>query len=166
MSDWENYLNETYFDPKHPGSFAGPYKLYQILKQIGKPTTYNNVRRWLQNQDAYSLLQPVKYKLKRKTIITKGIDDLWDVDLADVSNIAQHNDDIHFLLIVIDVFSKFLWVEPLLNKHHGSVLQGFKNIFTRTERRPNLLRSDKGKEFTNRWVKQYLKKTRHLCIHY
>ena len=31
-------------------------------------------------------------------------------------------------------------------------------IFNRTQRRPTLLRTDNGKEFTNRWVKQFLKK--------
>ena len=104
------------------------------------------------------LLQPVKYKFPRQHVITQGLDDLWDVDLADVSNIGKYNDDIHFLLIVIDVFSKYLWAEPLKTKDHASVIQAFKNIFERTPRRPKLLRSDKGKEFTNRWVKQFLKK--------
>ena len=105
--------------------------------------------------------------MKRKAIITKGIDDLWDVDLADVSNLTQHNKDIHFLLVVIDVFSKHLWVEPLPNKTHDSVLKGFQNIFDKTPRRPTLLRTDKGKEFTNRWVKQFLKKkTGHLRLYH
>ena len=158
MSTWKDYLNTIYFDPGQPGAFAGPYKLYQILKQIGKPTSYTNVKKWLQTQDAFTLLQPAKYRMKRKAIITKGIDDLWDVDLADVSNLTQHNKDIHFLLVVIDVFSKHLWVEPLPNKTHASVLKGFQNIFDKTPRRPTLLRTDKGKEFTNRWVKQFLKK--------
>lgn len=158
MSDWKEYLNTIYFDPEQPGAFAGPYKLYQILKQIGKPTSYTNVKKWLQKQDAFTLLKPVKYRFKRKTIITKGIDDLWDVDLADVSNLSSHNNDITFLLIVIDVFSKHLWVEPLLTKSHTHVLQAFQNIFKNTQRRPTLLRTDKGKEFTNRWVKQFLKK--------
>ena len=155
---WQDYLNTNYFDPSHPGGFAGPYKLYHILKGIGKPTTYNNIKKWLQKQDAFTLLQPVKYKFKRRRIITQGIDDLWDMDLADVSNLAQHNNDVHFLLVVIDVFSRYLWVEPLQNKRHETVLQAFTNIFDKTDRRPKLLRSDKGKEFTNRWVKQFFRK--------
>ena len=158
MAEWKEYLEKIYFDPQQPGAFAGPYKLYQLLKQIGKPTSYHNVKQWLQSQDAFTLLQPVKYRFKRKTIITKGIDDLWDADLADVHNLSEHNKDTHFLLVVIDVFSKYLWVEPLPNKAHDSVVQGFNHIFQNTHRRPTLLRTDKGKEFTNRWVKQLLKK--------
>jgi len=156
MSDWEEFLNTHYFDPEHPGAFAGPYKLYQILKEIGKPTSYGNVKKWLQKQDAFTLLQPVKYRIKRQRIITQGIDDLWDADLADVTNLAQHNSDIHFLLIVIDVFSKYLWVEPLPDKTHGTIIKAFRHILK--ERQPKLLRTDKGTEFTNRWVKQLFKK--------
>ena len=91
MSTWKDYLNTIYFDPEQPGAFAGPYKLYQILKHIGKPTTYTNVKKWLQKQDAFTLLKPVTYRFKRKRIVVKGIDDLWDVDLADVSNLSSHN---------------------------------------------------------------------------
>ena len=58
MSQWKDYLNTIYFDPQHPGAFAGPYKLYQLLKNIGKPTSYTNVKNWLQKQDAFTLLQP------------------------------------------------------------------------------------------------------------
>ena len=98
MSTWKDYLNTIYFDPEQPGAFARPYKLYQILKHIGKPTTYTNVKKWLQKQDAFTLLKPVTYRFKRKRIVVKGIDDLWDVDLADVSNLSSHNKEIHFLL--------------------------------------------------------------------
>lgn len=156
MSDWKEYLNNIYFNPEHPGAFAGPYKLYQILKEVGKSTSYNNIKTWIQNQDAFTLLRPVKYKIKRQRIITQGIDDLWDADLADVSNLAQHNNNIHFLLIVIDVFSKHLWVEPLPNKHHNTVIKAFARILK--DRKPKLLRTDKGSEFINRWSKQFFKK--------
>ena len=72
------------------------------------------MKKWLQKQDVFTLLKPVTYRFKRKSIVVKGIDDLWDVDLADVSNLSSHTKEMQFLLIVIDVFSKHLWVEPLL----------------------------------------------------
>ena len=72
MSTWKDYLNTIYFDPEQPGAFAGPYKLYQILKHIGKPTTYTNVKKWLQKHDAFTLLKPVTYRFKRKRIVVKA----------------------------------------------------------------------------------------------
>lgn len=32
MAKWEYYLKDIYFDPKHPASFAGPQKLYKVVK--------------------------------------------------------------------------------------------------------------------------------------
>ena len=90
--------------------------------------------------------------------MSKGIDDLWDMDLADVSNIVTYNDGNKFLLIIIDVFSKHLWVEPIEDKTHKSVINALQNIFERMNRRPCNIRSDNGAEFTNKWVKQFFKK--------
>ena len=37
-------------------------------------------------------------------------------DLMDMSNIKSQNDNITFILVIVDVFSKFAWLQPLLNK--------------------------------------------------
>ena len=52
MSKWEQYLEKHYFDPEHPGAYAGPYKLHLLLKRQGFPSSYRKVRKWLQKQDA------------------------------------------------------------------------------------------------------------------
>ena len=135
---------------------------FKIIYYIETKQTHNQVRKWLLDQDAFSLLQPVKYRFKRQRVITRGIDDMWDVHLADMANIADHNEGNRFLLIVIDVFSKYLWVQPIPNKSHGSIIKAFEPIFQQTTKRPRTLRTDNGTEFKNRWVKQFLKKE---CIH-
>ena len=76
-------------------------------------------------------------------------------DLSDVNNIAKDNDGIRYLLFVIDIFSRFLWVKPLKNKTAKSVLEALKDVLKK--RKPVRLRVDKGSEFVNRWVKKYLK---------
>ena len=156
--DWKEFLRDTYFNPINKGAFRGPDKLKQILKQQGYNVSYNKVREWLQDQDAYSLHQPTQYRFKRDCVITKGIDDIWDMDLADVSSITKYNDKQNYWLILIDIFSKYLWVEPISDKSHESVITALQNIFERTDRRSTNIRSDNGAEFKNRWVKKYLKK--------
>ena len=120
--------------------------------------THSQVKKWLQDQDAFCLLQPVKYRLKSQRVITRGLDDMSDVDLADMANIADHNEGNRFLLIVIDMFSKHLWVQAIPNKSHGSIIKAFEHILQQTTRGPRTLRTDNGTEFKNRWVKQFLKK--------
>ena len=57
--------------------------------------------------------------------------------------------------MVIDVFSKFGWIEPLKDKRGESVTEAFKKIFS--SRHPRFLWTDRGTEFYNANVKRLLK---------
>ena len=157
MNDWTQFAKKHYFNFNSAAAFAGPKKLKTVLKQNGYNVSLNEVQKWLQDQDAYSLMKPAIYRFKRQRVVSAGIDYLWDGDLADVSNIKSVNDGYSFLLILIDVFSRFLWIEPIKTKSQNDMKSGFERIFSRTTRQPRKLRTDNGKEFTSRAIKQYLK---------
>lgn len=72
--------------------------------------------------------------------------DLWSADLMDVSNTKQFNKGITFLLVVIDVYSRYAWVIPLKNKAAQTVTTAFESITDL----PSNLWVDQGKEFYNR----------------
>lgn len=63
-----------------------------------------------------------------------------------------------FILVVIDVFSKYAWAEPLKTKTPAAVIKAFKKIFSRTERRPLSLQTDKGREYNNKLFIKFLDK--------
>ena len=157
MSTWQEFLSNLYFQIKKPGAYAGPGKIKEILKQNGFSVSINNVRNWLKHHDAYTLFKPVKYRFKRNRIVTTGLDYMWDADLADVGNLKEHNDGYSYLLIVIDVFSRYLWVQPVKTKNQKDMKEAFKVIFSNTTRKPARLRTDKGKEFISKHVQEYLK---------
>lgn len=154
----EEYLKKISYDPRHPGSFAGPSKLYQVVKREGK---YDiglwKLKSFLQNQDAYSLQKKVKRRgFKRRRVVVQGIDYQWEADLADVQNLSEYNNGIKFLLVIVDVFSRFMWVRPLKDRKAKSVIEAFQDIL-RDPRRPKAIRTDKGSEFYNRYLQQYLR---------
>ena len=154
--DWKEYLENKYFDTVSPISFSGSTKMYLYLKKMGFKVGLHKIKRWLHDQDAYSLQRPLRRKFKRRRVISQGIYLLWDTDLADVSNLQKYNPDIKYLLVAIDTFSRYLSVVPLKNKSSKSVIAGFQQIFSKG-RQPKWLRADHGGEFDNRWLKQYLK---------
>ena len=155
---WKAHLERSYFDLKSPISYAGPTKVYEYLKKEGKyKVSLHAIRKWLRDVDAYSLQRPRRFKFKTRRVISQGIDALWDADLADVSNLAKHNGGTKYLLVAIDVFSRHLWIEPLKNKLHESIIKALQNIF-RLGRIPEELRTDKGSEWKNKWVTAFLKK--------
>jgi hypothetical protein len=58
-------------------------------------------------------------ELSRNRYVVNTIDSLWE--MADVSNIRSHNQNYKYLLFVIDVFSRYLWIQPITEKTSKSV---------------------------------------------
>ena len=83
--------------------------------------------------------------------MVSGIDKIFGADLADMTAIKEHNEGYTFLLLVIDIFSKYGWIIPLKDKKGETVAEALKTIFK--ERKPEKLWTDKGKEFYNKDVK-------------
>jgi len=112
----------------------------------------------LSGQETYTLHRPVRRNFQRRRIIVSGIDDQWEADLIDLSKLKKFNNGHTFMLIVIDVFSKFAWAEPLKNQTNKSVLKAFAKIVNRSGRKPLFLYAVRGLEFTNKLFQRWLKK--------
>ena len=120
---WSDYLHDIWYDPEHIASYSGPDKLYRIVKEEGKfKIGRRRIKQWLQDQDAYGLSRNVFRKFPRNKYVVNTVDSLWEMDLADVSNIKSHNDNYKYLLFVMDVFSRFLWIQPIKDKTAKNVI--------------------------------------------
>ena len=85
-------------------------------------------------------------------------DNGWGADLADMQLISKFNKGFRFLLCVIDIFSKYVWVVPLKYKKRVSIANAFQKIFDVSKRKPNKIWVDKGGEFYNKSMKSSLQK--------
>ncbi|KAK6175842.1 hypothetical protein SNE40_014222 [Patella caerulea] len=150
-------LTKIYYNPEHPVSYSGIYKLYSYLRQKNQPITLKDVRGWLSKQRSYTMHVTPKRRYKRDRIRVAGIDHLWGLDLADVSSLKKHNNGHTFLLCVIDVLSKYAWVYPMKSKTARSIAQGFTHILESSQRKPISIQTDKGKEFLNKSFQTMLK---------
>ena len=145
-------FRKIYFDPSHPGSFRGANKLHEAIKDEGKYTiSLSKVKQWLQNQESFSLHKPLRRSFHHLKVIIGGLNDQYK---ADMQKLKDKNDGVRFLLIIIDVFSRFMWVEPLENKLEDTVINAFRHIFPRAKKLRRL-RTDRGGEFTGRKVQDY-----------
>ena len=148
-------LNKLYYDPSHPASYSGAEKIVNATR--GK-TTRTNVIDWLKSQDAYNLHRPYRKRFLRAHYNVDNIDDVWEADLVDLQSIKEDNDNYSYLLVVIDVLSKYSWVEPLRSKSATEVKNAFDRILQRSNNRaPVLLQTDKGKEFLGRTFQNFLR---------
>ena len=143
--------------PALPGSFSGKSAFIRALAKRGKRIKRKDVDNYLMNEETYTLHRPNRKNYKRNQVIVSGIDDTFQADLIDVSNISRFNNNNKFLLTCIDVFSKYAWVVPIKRKGAQEVLAAFKAIFA-DRRIPKRLQTDEGNEFMNRTLRAYLEK--------
>ena len=152
----DEYLSSVYYNPKRTGGLGGVERLYLDVKKDGK---YNisraQLKKWLMKQDTYTLHKPARRNYRRNRVIVGGIDELWQMDLADMQSIAD-NDGYRYLLVCIDVFSKYVWVIPLKDKTGPALVTAFK-VILRSGRKPQKIQTDQGTEFFNKHFKALMK---------
>ena len=144
MASWEQYLKKIYYDSSNPASFAGPDKLCRFVRKDEKfVLSKYKINKLLQRQEPYSLKRPIKRPVKRNRVVVFVIYDQWDVDLIDMTKFSKYNCGYSFILVAIDIFSKYVWLRPLKDKRGESVMKALKSIFAEG-RSPSRIRTDKG----------------------
>lgn len=125
------------------------------------------VGKWLQRKEHYNLQRPLRRNYRRNNVVSTGIDDQSDADLMDITKFKMETDSVQFVLLVIDSFSKYIWMRPLKDKKGPTTAQAFEDMLHKG-RRPRKLRTDKGQEFrtkpfnnvlTNHNIKHFILKT-------
>ena len=142
-------MDDIYYDPSAPGSYSG---LTSFSRYGGR-----KARKWLRSQDAYTLHKPIRHKFRRRKTYSKGINDLYQIDLVDMQHLAKFNDGMRFILTGIDVFSKHAFAIALKDKRGTTVADALSKIFDNTPMQPQLVQSDMGSEFYNSYVQSYFK---------
>ena len=92
---------------------------------------------WSQ-QLADELHKPITRNFSKRTVISNRIDKIWAADLVEMQKFSKWNKRIKYLLMVIDVFSRYVWIKPLKDKKTESVSKAFDEIF-KSKRKPTML---------------------------
>ena len=158
-----DYLSTLYNDVSGggAGSFQGINKLYKAVKEDRVYNiTYSQIEKWLSTNKGYSLHKPVKKVKRRNRVMVSGMDDQFEADLASLDKeiYVKENDGYKYLLVVIDVFSRYLWVKPLKDKSASNVISAFDDIFKSSQRIPKRIRTDRGTEFTSAETKAFFRR--------
>ena len=102
------------------------------------------------------LHRPIRKHFKKRKVISKHVDDIWAADLVDMQYYSRTNKGYKYILMIIDVFSKYGWCVPLKNKTGAEMVRAFSEIWNRGQAPPKHLWTDKGKEFINKKFKTLL----------
>ena len=82
-----------------------------------------------QKKLADELHKPIKRNFTRRRVIVNNIDEIWCSDLVEMQQFSKWNKGYRYLLMVLDVFSKYGWIIPLKDKKGETVTEAFKQIF-------------------------------------
>jgi len=136
---------------RSPRSFGG----VNYLRRYGGLTT-PEARQFLSKYDAYTLHQLRRLRFPQRRKFSKGIADLYQINLVDLSSYAYFNDGMRYLLTRIDVFSKRTWTVPIRIKSARIVADALEKILA--DGKCNMLQSDKRTEFLNSTFQNTLKR--------
>jgi len=150
--------SRLYYDPARPTAFSTLRKFVVAVKKNN--IKLDDIREWLEKQDAYTPHRPIRKRFASNPYTVNNVMNVWQCGLVDVRALDKFNDYYKYILSVIDVFSKFLYLVPLRSKTGTAVASAFTSIFevSSRRRRPVWVRTDKGKGFLNKHFQEILKR--------
>ena len=87
------------------------------------------------------------------------IDDIWSLDILDLTDYGpENNKGYRYVLVILDYFSKYGFTTPLKNKNAQTMKDSFESIIKSSKRSPNLLEGDRDRGFYNKIFQDFLKK--------
>ena len=142
------YIRNNYLKPGSPIAFSSPKIIYDFLKKRGEVIQVEKIREILQEYDSYNLHK--KYSRPRyfNAYFIYSRRQQVQADLIDIRDISKENDGVNYLFLLIDCFSRKIWVYPLKTKTGKEVSGVFKKHLEDTDRIPLELVTDAGTEFT------------------
>jgi len=159
--DIDAYLTRRFYNPAAPGSFTSAKKLHSVIKKEGKYNiSLRRIEDWAQAQDIVTLHKQVRQKPRKyRRIVAPGSNHMWDCDLLVLigERFKKANKGYGYILVTVDVFSRFCRAVAVKSKSSQHMVQAFKEIFEHTEKLPRFTRQDRGVEFTAKPVVNLLR---------
>lgn len=152
---------EIYTDPNHPASFSHPEKVFDYLrKEKGfAKSKLEHVRKALYTLCSYSQHKRLVNKFSRMMTRSDNSDHRWQMDLMKIEKFTTDQEKpFKYLLLIIDVFTRYLYGVPLYEKSGKEVTEATELIFMTTGKIPYSITSDAGLEFNNQSFKDLCKK--------
>lgn len=143
-------LKERYGKYGDPLYMAG---ITTIKNHYKKLLSIDEIRDFLATSRTYSTHFNFK-PAKHNPYYVRRLRQMFQMDLTEISQIRQYNDGYNYLLVVIDCFSRKIWVRLLKRKTSEEVLSKLQSILKESGN-PESIVSDRGSEFVNKYIKKW-----------
>jgi hypothetical protein len=133
--NYQDYLENIYYDPQHPGSLGGQTTRPSDKKENTcweKPRSENG---W-ETQETFGLHRQINRKFRRRKVIAPFIDYQWDADTAVMKSFVKDNDGYAYFVVAIDVFPRFAHTFPLRSTRGKEMSFALQTLFRRGKKNP------------------------------
>ena len=140
----EQFLTNLYITNLYPAKA----KLLKLAREQRPETKAKEVNDFLDAQLSYQLLKETK-NLKSKTghIVAFRINEIWQIDIYDLSRYEKSNKGYQYMFACLDVFTRYAYIIPMKNKDIDSTTKALKEILLQNKTGPNLIISDNDASF-------------------
>jgi hypothetical protein len=160
--DIENLLSKIYYDPSNPASYRGVSPLLKEVNRILAESQRTKLPRetvvdWLEKQDSYTSIKNSRINFPTNPYKIPQLNSQAGSDMIDMSKFEDENDGNRWILVFMNLYSRFVWTEALKSKDALSVLNGLIKILARVPFKHQSLQTDRGSEYYNKHFLAYLK---------
>lgn len=137
---------------------VGIQKLYHKINELHPELKITNreVREYLKSQSINQEFQRPKQIKTFSPVTASKPFALLELDLIDQSGAQSNN--FHYILNIIDIYTRHIWAYPLKDKSAESTTEAFQTFLDDIKpNTPKIIQTDKGKEFLNQEFKELLK---------
>jgi len=145
-------LRRSYITQGHPISFSA---LNNIRRYYYPFLSVEDIENVLSEIESFTLHKEF-HKHPRNPSYSHYPRYQFQMDLLDVQALAPFNNDVRYLLVCIDTYTRYAFVRPLHSKEKGVVLDAFKSILQEARTKPRMVVVDRGTEFQNDLFVKYL----------
>ena len=140
----EDFLNNIWIE----NNFPAKANLLKLAKEQRPDTQPKDVNKFLEAQLSYQLLKETKnLKSHLGHIVAFHINEIWQIDLYDLSRYETTNKKYKYMFAVMDVFSRFAYIIPIKNKDIETTTKALEEVLSYNKTAPNLIMSDNDSSF-------------------
>lgn len=125
----------------------------------------DNPEKFLSSKNSYTLHKVSKKKFKRRPFIVKGPGVTVACDVAYMLHYQKDNDGCKYMLVFIDIFSRYLSVYPVKTIKSKDISPKIKHFFDNSIYKYSKMLTDEGVEFTSKSVNELLNKMQVCAYH-
>jgi hypothetical protein len=137
-------LKNKWVDKNRKIAFSGVSKIYQ---HYGGTIPINKIKDELSHIRTYTRHKETKRIKDYNPFFVYDIDEMWQIDLMYLPDLAKFNNGMKYLVCVLDTFSRKMNIVTIKKKNSNTVTEAFDDIHEKFHNTPNKILADNGGEF-------------------